>query len=70
MVDLQYIQNNIKEGFQLNPNEKVVNAIIKGINRCNGECPCNNSSDEVECPCSNYRLKGMCCCGLYVKIPQ
>ena len=70
MVDLQYIQNNIKEGFQLNPNEKVVNAIIKGINRCIGECPCNNSSDEVECPCSNYRLKDMCCCGLYVKIPQ
>ena len=49
-------------------NEKVVNAIIKGINRCDGDCPCNNSSDEIKCPCSNYRLKDMCCCGLYVKV--
>ena len=70
MVDIQYIQNNIKEGFQLNPNEKVVNAIIKGINRRDGDCPCKNTSDEDKCPCSNYRLKDMCCCGLYVKIPQ
>ena len=69
MVDIQYIQSNIKEGFQLNPNKKVVNAIIKGINRCGGDCPCNNTSDEVKCPCSNFRLKDMCCCGLYVKIP-
>ena len=68
MVDLTYVQNNIKEGWQLNPNEKVVNAIIKGINRSEGECPCNNSSDDVRCPCSNYRLKDMCCCGLYVKV--
>ena len=47
MVDLEYVRSNIKEGFQLNPKEKVVNAIIKGINRCDGDCPCNNSSDEV-----------------------
>ena len=69
MVDIKYIESNIKEGFQINPNEKIVNA-IKGINRCDGDCPCNNSSDEVKCPCSNYRLYDKCCCGLYVKIPQ
>ena len=68
MIDIEYVKANIKEGWQLNPNEKVVNAIIKGINRCGGECPCNNSSDDVRCPCSNYHLKDMCCCGLYVKI--
>lgn len=48
---------NIKDGWQLNPNGKVVNAIIKGINRCNGECPC-----------SNYQLKDYCCCKLYIKL--
>ena len=57
MVDIQYIQNNIKEGWKLNPNEKVVNAIIKGINRC-----------DTKCPCSGYRLNDKCCCNLYVKI--
>lgn len=50
----------------LNPNEKIVNGIIKGINRCNGDCPCNNDSEEKHCPCSNYRTKGKCC-KLYVK---
>lgn len=68
MVDIEYIKANIKEGWQLNPSEKVVNAIIKGINRCNGECPCNNDAEDKVCPCSNYRLHDKCCCTLYVKI--
>ena len=41
MVDIEYVKNNIRPGWQLNPNEKVVNGIIKGINRCNGDGPCN-----------------------------
>ena len=68
MVDIQYIQNNIKEGWKLNPNEKVVHAIIKGINRCEGNCPCDNNSEDTKCPCSGYRLNDKCCCNLYVKI--
>ena len=32
----------IKKGWQLNPNEKVVAAITKRIQKCNGECPCVN----------------------------
>lgn len=67
MVDLNYIINNIKEGWKLNPNEKVVIAIIKGINRCQGDCPCANTSDDKRCPCSNYREHDKCCCKLYVK---
>lgn len=68
MIDLTYVESNIKEGWRLNPNEKVVNSIIKGINRCNGECPCMNDSEDKMCPCSNYRLHDKCCCTLYVKI--
>jgi len=30
----------IKEGWKLNPNEKIVNAILKRIEKCEGECPC------------------------------
>lgn len=68
MVDLEYVKNNIRPGWQLNPNKKVVNGIIKGINRCNGDCPCNNDAEELHCPCSNYRLNNKCCCKLYLKI--
>ena len=52
----------------INPNEKVVNGIIKGINRCKGDCPCNNDAEELHCPCSNYRLNNKCCCKLYLKV--
>ncbi len=68
MVDIEYVKNNTQSGWQLNPNEKIVNSIIKGINRCDGECPCNNDSEDKHCPCSNYRLNDKCCCKLYVKI--
>ena len=67
MVDLEYVKNNIKTGWILNPNEKIVNGIIKGINRNNGDCPCKNDSEELKCPCSGYRLYDHCCCKLYVK---
>jgi ferredoxin-thioredoxin reductase catalytic subunit len=56
----------IKEGFMLNPNEKVVNGILKGLERNNGECPCHNDSEDKRCPCSSYRLKSVCCCKLYI----
>jgi len=67
MVDLEYVKKNCKAGWHLNPNEKVVGGIIKGINRCEGECPCANDSTEKTCPCSNYREHDHCCCSLYLK---
>lgn len=66
-VDIEYVTSNIKDGWKLNPNEKFVTNIIRGINRCDGECPCNNNSEDKHCPCSNYRLHDHCCCKLYVK---
>ena len=65
-MTIEQAKKNCMEGWVLNPNEKVVNAIIKGINRNGGECPCNNDSYDKKCPCSNYRDKGHCCCTLYV----
>lgn len=55
------------EGWRINPNEKIVKAVIKGLERCNGECPCHNESHDKKCPCSDYREKGICHCNLYVK---
>lgn len=59
-----------KEGWKLNDNDKVVNAIIKRIAMCDGECPCNNGGETHEdrcCPCKDYRENDVCHCGLYVK---
>lgn len=56
-----------KEGWKLNPNDKVVNGILKGLVRCNGECPCHNNSYDKKCPCSDYRENDICHCMLYVK---
>ena len=38
----------IKEGWILNPNEKVRNSIIKAIERCDGECPWSNPGKTLE----------------------
>ena len=57
----------IKEGWVLNPNDKVVNAILKRCEVNNGECPCNNESVDKHCPYSDYREKDVCKCNLYIK---
>ena len=57
-----------KEGWVLNPNDKVVNGILKMIENNDGKCPCMNNSIEKECPCSDYRKNDVCHCGLYLKI--
>lgn len=60
----------IKEGFKLNPNKKVVEAISKRVEMNNGHCPCHNKysgTDDDICPCKAYREEDCCCCTLYVK---
>lgn len=59
----------IKPGWCLNPNKKAVTAITKRIALCDGECPCDNNSEDKRCPCSDYREKNICHCGLYIKTP-
>ena len=56
-----------KEGWSLNPNDKVVNGILKMSEKNDGECPCHNNSEDKHCPCSDYRLNDCCHCNLYVK---
>ena len=59
---------NRTEGWILNPNDKVVNGILKMVENNNGECPCQNNSIDKHCPCSDYREKNLCHCGLYLKV--
>lgn len=63
-----------QDGFTLNPNDKIVNGVIKGIKRCNGQCPCYHAQEgekpipeeDLICPCKEYRENKHCRCNLYV----
>ena len=82
MIDIEYVKANMREGWQVYqeiinrglysfPAKKpdaVVNGIIRGLNRCDGNCPCDNKSEDPKCPCSGYRFEDKCCCNLYVKV--
>lgn len=60
-----------KEGWGLNPSDKIVNAIFKRLEVTQGECPCKNDGATKEdrmCPCVSYLENNNCCCNLYVKI--
>jgi ferredoxin-thioredoxin reductase catalytic subunit len=70
MIDM--IQIFRKEGWVLNPKDKVVNAILKRCEKNEGLCPCVHDSEDYDgkdlhCPCTDYTIKGKCECGLYVK---
>ena len=59
-----------KEGWDLNPNDKIVNTILESCEKNDGECPCPNPGKTYEdrcCPCKQYRENDMCRCRLYVK---
>ena len=61
-----------KEGWILNPNDKVVNAILRRCVKNDGLCPCIHDSEDYEgkdlhCPCTDYTMKNKCECGLYIK---
>lgn len=51
----------------LNPNDKVVNAILKRVEMNSGECPCHNTGTNKYCPCSDYRENDECHCNLYIR---
>lgn len=59
-----------KEGFKLNDNDKVVNAILSRCEKNNGVCPCHHSEGDgdLHCPCESYRERNKCVCGLYVQV--
>lgn len=59
-----------KEGWVLNPNDKIVNAILKRCEKNGGDCPCHNECEDKKCPCQDYRENDICHCGLYLKIEK
>lgn len=64
-VDVQFYLD--KHNMQLNPNEKVVEAIRKRLVVTGGYCPCiTEQNEDTICPCKKMREEGKCCCTLYV----
>lgn len=60
-----------KDGWILNPNDKIVNSILKRCEKNGGICPCVHKTQEYEgkdlhCPCTDYIQKNNCICGLYI----
>ena len=58
-----------KDGFKLNDNDKVVNAILSRCEKNNGICPCHHPDEDgdLHCPCSSYVDRDKCICGLYIR---
>ena len=56
-----------KPGWILNPNDKIVNAILSRCEKNDGHCPCHNEGYDTKCPCSDYREEDKCHCGLYIQ---
>ena len=56
-----------KDGWMINPSDKIVNSVLRLIERNGGHCPCHNTGHDTKCPCSDYREKDVCHCGLYVR---
>ena len=55
-----------KNGWQLNPDDKKLNNIIKAILRNKDNCPCQRNG-SFKCPCEEYKNNDNCHCGLYIK---
>ena len=57
-----------KAGWDLNPDDQVVNSIIRMLDKNGGHCPChsNDSVGHNICPCSSYTQHNKCHCNLYV----
>lgn len=58
------------KGWKLNSNDKIVNAILKRVEKNNGQCPCVHNTPDYEgkdlhCPCTDYTIKNFCTCKLY-----
>ena len=67
LITLNMVTIYRKEGWILNPNDKIVNSIFKMIENNAGKCPCYNDCADTTCPCESYRINDKCHCGLYLK---
>lgn len=61
-----------KQGWRINDSDKLVNGILKMIEKNGGKCPCTHNTEDYEgkdlhCPCTDYTIKDKCICKLYIQ---
>ena len=57
------------KGYRINPDKKLVNIIMEGLQRKKGHCPCRiNEDDSTLCPCDEFLKDRICKCKLYITI--
>ncbi len=59
------------KNYRINPDKKYVSAIIEGLEKKNGHCPCRvNVDDTTLCPCDEFINDGVCKCKLYISMDE
>ncbi len=59
------------KNYRINPDKKYVSAIIEGLEKKNGHCPCRvNVDDTTLCPCDEFINDGICKCKLYIPMDE
>lgn len=59
------------KNYRINPNKKLVNTIMEGLQRKNGHCPCRLNVDETTlCPCDEFIKTGICKCKLFIPLEE
>ena len=58
-----------KEGWDLNPDDKVVNGVFRLLEKTDGHCPSTHPEriGHDQCPCASYLEHDICYCNLYLK---
>ena len=59
------------KNYRINPDKKYVSAIIEGLIKKDGHCPCRvNVDDTTLCPCDEFVNDGICKCKLYIQMEE
>lgn len=59
------------KNYRINPDKEYVSAIIEGLEKKNGHCPCRVNVDETTlCPCDEFIRDGICKCKLYIPMEE
>ena len=59
------------KNYRINPNKKLVDTIMEGLQRKDGHSPCRlNVDDTTLCPCDEFVKDGICKCKLFIPIEE
>ena len=59
------------KNYRINPDKKYVSAIMEGLQKKDGHCPCRvNVDDTTLCPCDEFIRDGICTCKLYIPMEE